>query len=218
MKRRTSAEKQPAGGDRAAFVARLKVLIDRAGSALALAKAIGVSDSTIHLWISGSEPSREKLWNLAESANVSLEWLVAGRGEMSRDAVPQGYALVKRGIEEGGEYEGVDYLALKIEWIRSLPGAPEPYMLFLSEAVGDAMSPTIESGDLVLINTKDRDIRDGIWAMASRGKPLILRRLRSEGGDKFRALCDNPAYQNGDPVGGQANVIGRVIWSGGKIP
>jgi phage repressor protein C with HTH and peptisase S24 domain len=137
---------------------------------------------------------------------------------MSRDAVPQGYVLVKPGLEEGSEYKGVDYLALKVEWVRRLPGAPEPYMLFLFEAVGDAMAPTIKGGDLVLINTKDRDIRDGIWAMVSRGHPPILRRLRSEGGDKFRALCDNPAYQNGDPVGGHANVIGRVIWSGGTIP
>jgi len=67
----------------AAFVSRLKLLIDEFGSARAFARACGVSESAIRKWHGGtSEPTREKLVAMAEAANVSIEWLASGRGSM----------------------------------------------------------------------------------------------------------------------------------------
>ncbi len=67
----------------AAFVSRLKLLIDEFGSARAFARACGVSESAIRKWHGGnSEPTREKLVAMAEAANVSIEWLATGRGSM----------------------------------------------------------------------------------------------------------------------------------------
>ena len=65
----------------ASFADRLRILVGRAGSVLALARSAGVSDSSVHLWLDGSEPSREKLVKLATAAQVSIEWLAAGEGE-----------------------------------------------------------------------------------------------------------------------------------------
>ena len=49
------------------------MLVDRAGSVLALARDAKVSDSSIHLWLAGSEPSREKLVRLAQASNVTVD-------------------------------------------------------------------------------------------------------------------------------------------------
>jgi phage repressor protein C with HTH and peptisase S24 domain len=228
------------------FVQRLQILIERRGSVLGLATSADLSNSSIHLWLSGSEPSREKLVKLADAAGVSIAWLAAGRGPMRADLLPEGYALVRRyKAESKVEYEGVDYLALKREWIRSLPGAPTAEALLLTEATGDAMTPTIKSGDLILVNTSDRKIRDGIWALtptmsassaAASGLPsIVIRRVRSEGRGNFRLLCDNKDFKSSptqiahtkddDLVASDFTgewivafrSLGRVIWRAGRI-
>jgi hypothetical protein len=228
------------------------MLIDRAGSVLALAHAAGVSDSSVHLWLTGSEPSREKLVRLAEAGGVTVEWLAAGRGPMRADLLPEGWILVRR-LEGESEidFQGVDSLALKKDWISSLPGSPESDALLLIEAGGDAMAPYIESGDLVLINVRDRTLRDGVWALmpavagvseiSSGIPPILIRRVRTEGSETFRLLCDNKAFES--PLLGQTfhyikrknvvagddfvgiesedgkifGVFGRVIWKAGNV-
>ncbi|MGB3551259.1 MAG: S24 family peptidase [Candidatus Binatus sp.] len=238
-------------GDQAAFAPRLRLLIQRHGSVLGLAKAAHLKNSSIHLWLGGSEPSREKLVKLANGAGVSVEWLATGRGPMVADLLPE-YLLIPRYKGESKvEYQGVDYLALKKDWIRSLPGAPSAEALLLTDAAGDAMAPYIQSGDLILINTSDRDLRDGVWALmapiagltevSSSGIPrVLLRRIRAEGGGKFRLFCDNKDFESPPGqtvrsakrkgvVGGDLvaivsdekkifGVVGRVIWKGSTIP
>jgi phage repressor protein C with HTH and peptisase S24 domain len=189
------------------FVKRLEGLVKEIGSGRALAELSGVSKNAVHLWLQGSEPGRDKLVKLAAAAGVRLEWLAAGLGPMRADLLPEGYALVRRLSGDGGvEYQGVDYLALKKDWIRSLPGSPAADWLLLTEAIGDAMAPYIRNGDLILINTSDRELRDGVWALsppiaglkdAPSGIPTILiRRLRDEGGGNFRLLCDNKDFES----------------------
>lgn len=239
--------------DRAAFIERLRILIDRRGSVLGLATSAHLKNSSIHLWLGGSEPSREKLVKLADAAGVTVEWLAAGRGPMRADLLPEGWLLVSR-LKGNSEIEsqGVDSLALKKDWIVSLPSSPDSDALLLIEASGDAMAPYIESGDLVLINARDRKLRDGVWALmpaiagaseiSSGIPPILIRRVRAEGSETFRLLCDNKAfesppvgqtfrfikhknigYDDDDFVGIESQdglifgVFGRVIWKGGII-
>lgn len=190
------------------FVERLERLVKEIGSGRALAELSGVSKNAVHLWLQGSEPGRDKLVKLASKTGVRLEWLAAGIGPMRADLVPEGYALVRRYQSGAGEieYQGVDYLALKKDWIRSLPGSPAAEWLLLTKAIGDAMAPYIRNGDLILINTSDRELRDGVWALsppiagltdAPSGIPTILiRRLRAEGVGNFRLLCDNKDFES----------------------
>jgi phage repressor protein C with HTH and peptisase S24 domain len=251
MKRRVRRQPKLSIGDgtgdiAASFPDRLRILVGRSGSVLALAQDAKVSDSSVHLWLGGSEPSREKLVKLADAAGVTVDWLAAGRGPMRADLLPEGYALVRRYKGESGvEYHGVDFLALKKDWIQSLPGTPSAEALFLTEAEGDAMAPYIEAGDLILINTSDRNFRDGIWALSSisisgasviSSDMILVRRLRAEGRATFRLLCDNKDFES--PPGQIVRVkgrtlmaleslgegtlafrsLGRVIWKAGAIP
>ena len=204
MKRRVRRQPKSAIADeadvrQASFADRLRILVGRSGSVLALAQAAEVSDSSVHLWLGGSEPSREKLVRLADAAGSrSIGW---------RPAAVQCAPTSSRRIrpvrrykgESGVEYHGVDFLALKKDWIQSLPGSPIADALFLMEADGDAMARYIQSGDLILMNTSDRDLRDGVWALMAliaglteislSGIPrILLRRIRAEGGGKLPAV------------------------------
>lgn len=243
---RRRGEAVPNPANHAAFVQRLQILIKRAGNIVALAERTHVSDTSIHSWLRGSEPSREKLARLADEMNLSLEWLIGGRGEMSADLIPEGYSVVCRFVNEPTQttIEGVDYLALKTEWIKSLPGSPSPSHLLLSKMIGDGMSPTIDDGDLVLINGKDRAMRDGIfgiipeWLIGAARYRVIVRRVMDRGDGTFRLLSDNKSYPTepsdehsfrldarqpsiaiGERDGKELNfgIVGRVIWSGGLI-
>jgi len=64
------------------FPERLKLAM--AGqSARAFARAIGKSDAVVRQYLSGeSEPTRKVLLAIAHATNVTIEWLVSGKGEM----------------------------------------------------------------------------------------------------------------------------------------
>jgi transcriptional regulator with XRE-family HTH domain len=69
------------GMERAAFVARLRLILQQWPSADRLARAMGVSPSAFRKWVKGeAEPSRERLVALASSARVPIGWLATGEG------------------------------------------------------------------------------------------------------------------------------------------
>lgn len=79
---------------RMAYVARL------AGNATLLAKRTGISRRAIGTYLSGdSDPTRERLVNIAGVAGVSVEWLATGNGPIftsdSEDISPLVSAIVK---------------------------------------------------------------------------------------------------------------------------
>lgn len=70
------------------FVDRMNVLIRRAGSAAALARMAGVSESVVRKWRDGtSEPSREHCVAIAKADGCSVAWLVAGEGPERMDGL-----------------------------------------------------------------------------------------------------------------------------------
>lgn len=209
-----------AGSSHEAFAQRLSELIKEAGSARALADAAGVSPNAVHLWLRNSEPGRDKLIAIARAAGISLSWLADGSGQ--KRGIPEGYVLVPRyEISKDITYNGVDYLALKAGWLSQLPGAPTPEALFLFQTEDDAMAATIERGDLVLVNTNDRDVRAGIYAIHPKDMastlPIMIRRVVQRAGGSIEVLCDNPKYSRTIESGAEFRVIGRVIWSGGLL-
>ena len=191
-----------------AFIKRLRLLSFRAGNLVGLAEKAGVSNSTVHLWLKGSEPSREKIVALADAMNVSVEWLATGRGEMSAQGHPEGYRILNAQPNTGqpekpvAKIRGVNHIAFNEEWLASLPGAADPASLVLTQANGDAMVPTIQGGDLVLINFADgrRTLRDGLYAILWLGREpsFVIRRLRQRLDGGFDVICDNPAYSPED--------------------
>ncbi|MFC3851649.1 helix-turn-helix domain-containing protein [Salinispirillum marinum] len=68
-----------------AFSDRLRDLIGTQTTS-AFARKVGLSESLIRKYLAGSEPSLSKANQIAQRANVSLEWLATGHGYLYRQA------------------------------------------------------------------------------------------------------------------------------------
>ncbi|MEI7036885.1 helix-turn-helix transcriptional regulator [Fulvimonas yonginensis] len=63
------------------FADRIKLLIQRVGSATEIARLCGFSEGVVRSWRDGhTDPSRARCVKLARTLGISLVWLVAGEG------------------------------------------------------------------------------------------------------------------------------------------
>ena len=235
------------GSTRAAFTARLQLILQHWPSADRLARAMGVSPSAFRKWLRGeAEPSRERLVALADAAKVGIAWLAKGEGpppslppeapvggrartaEAERGMDPSRFILLPKRVETVAAGTAgapplarpeTEYIAFRHDWVRAALGI-EPQNLILETAVGESMQPTIQSGDLLLVDTSDRTCSSfGIYVLEVRRERLVKRVQRKLDGTLV-LISDNAAYQP-DQIGGEmlrdVTVIGRVVWGGGRI-
>lgn len=113
----------------------------------------------------------------------------------------------------------VDHLAFKRDWVKSRLGA-DPRALALITAVGDSMEPTIQENDLLLVNTRVDQVKDGcIYCINIQGD-LVVKRVQRMLDGVLVIKSDNPGYQAITVSGDQAaslEIVGRVVWYGRHI-
>jgi phage repressor protein C with HTH and peptisase S24 domain len=80
------------------------------------------------------------------------------------------------------------------------------------------MQPTILDGDIVLIDTAQRSIRqqDRIWAVAY-GELGMIKRVRRLPNGTYLLLSDNATVPPIECADEEMQVVGRVIWIGRRI-
>ena len=211
--------------------ARLDHVLKNFDSVAELARAIGVSDNAIYKWLSGrGQPSVANLVALAKAAKVSVEWLATGQESTlaKRTNVPEGehsgFAHVPRYNVEAEALRGellrseqiVDYLAFKKEWVQTRLNA-DPRNLLLIEAVGDSMAPTLNDSDLLLVDLAEPRFRhDGIYVLR-RDHELEVKRLQRLPDGSLKIISDNSAYESATVPGDSVLIIGRVIWTAGRV-
>lgn len=81
---------------------------------------------------------------------------------------------------------------------------------------GDSMEPLLNNGDEILIDTADRPFRDGVHVVRL-GDTLMVKRVAQAGAGRFSLLSQNLAYPPVDVAAEEMQVIGRVVWKGGRI-
>ena len=59
------------------------------------------------------------------------------------------------------------------------------------EVAGDSMSPTLVEGDLIMVNTAEKDIRTGRIYLLRIGTDLMVKRLETRPGGKILIRSDN---------------------------
>jgi hypothetical protein len=68
------------------FADRIRLLIQRVGSATEIARMCGFSEGVVRSWRDGnSDPSRARCVTLARTLGISLVWLVAGEGTIQSE-------------------------------------------------------------------------------------------------------------------------------------
>ncbi len=218
-------------GDNAdGFRNRLNEILQRFGSVAELARAVGVSDNAIYKWMAArGQPSVANLVALARAGKVSVEWLATGRELAGPRRAPgrgqrEEYVFVPRydmraPMTRGGAIRSrqiVDYLAFKVDWVRSRLNT-DPRNLLLIEAAGDSMSPTLEDADLLLVDLGEpRFKHDGVYVLRRNGD-LIVKRLQRRPDGKLVIRSDNPAYEPLVVPAESVRVIGRAIWASGRL-
>lgn len=237
---------------RFAFISRLKKALAEAGipewgAGVRLAKIAKVTPKACSKWLNGeSMPGGAKMLALANALSVRVEWLEYGRGEMREVSVspseeripPRSFDLADDNIytgvlqltAQGSTGDGEDnshveirgVMAFKSEWLRA--NHLNQRHLDVIYANGHSMEPTINDGDVLLIDESKVEPRDGqIFALQSESKGTIVKRLVKSDFDGWIIRSDNPDKARfGDETlrDGEINevrIIGRVVWRGGML-
>ncbi len=209
------------------FRRRLRLIMQQFGSVADLAKAVGVSDNAIYKWVSGrGQPGMTSLVNLAKAAGVSVEWLATGEGsskassdssdDVGFSATRGEVILPSDGTAVVYSAQVVDVLRFHTDWFtRHFGIAASDVALF--EVRGDSMTPTINAGDLCLVNLLESHFtRDGLYALCNDSE-LGVRRLQREADGDLVILSDNSAYRPVHVKRDEITIVGRVIWRSGKL-
>lgn len=98
-------------------------------------------------------------------------------------------------------------------WLESITQT-DPSLLTFTRGRGDSMQPTINDGDMVLIDRSEVKVRepDAFWALAI-GEVVMIKRLRIKG-ETVIILSDNERVPPDDAHIDQVHIIGRVIFVG----
>lgn len=216
---------------------RLKKARENAGyaTAAAFAKVVKVKPVTYRAYEAGQNGYAKLAHQFADKLGVDARWLLRGEGqdlpatrpdtELETIAKDMGLALVPQlelGYSMGGgsiftDYPHTGFVPFQRDWLRGLmKGAFAD--LFVARGEGDSMQPTMLDGDIVLIDTSQKDIhqQDRIWAL-SYGDLGMIKRVRRLPGGTYRVMSDNPAVAPIDAADGEMHVVGRVIWIGRRM-
>lgn len=207
-----------------------------------LARASGVDEATISALIKRDSKRSEAAPALADALGLSLHWLLTGEGErdvrsymVTEAAAPTDseyggsrYVMIKRltaQVSAGGgemvEHDEIqDYVAFRRDWLRKK--GLNASQLVVVEVSGDSMSPTLEDGDVILVNVMDRSIRDGrIYAFRVHDEVRVKRfQHASDGGIVVTSDNKSPRYRDeqlSPDILERLDIIGRVVWGGGEI-
>lgn len=215
------------------FIGRLRALVGLLGSASALARKAGISQSGLHRYLSGGEPTRKVLVALARAADVNLQWLMTGQGPMESSAgAPQREPIIgaetltrvalyaPNGAGSGSATaQASPGILTGVAFCKSWLGRQGLDAQHLVAAVirGNSMEPTIRNGDNVLIDLGMREVQDGdIYAFRD-GDALMIKRLQRQLGGKLRMISDNAQYPVIELPVNAVDVIGRVVWRGSVL-
>jgi phage repressor protein C with HTH and peptisase S24 domain len=81
---------------------------------------------------------------------------------------------------------------------------------------GDSMEPLLNDGDEILVDRSLRPFRDGIHVVRL-GDSLLVKRVASAGAGRFTLLSENAAYPPVEVKAEELEIIGRVVWKGGRV-
>ena len=215
---------------------RVQERMDKMGLSQAeLARRVKVSQPTINALVHGNNATSKHLHRIAAELGTSPAWLA---GETDDDApvslppsaieaLTEQYDLAflpefEIGYSMGGgtPFEHVEQRGMvpfQRQWLRTMMRGTIDE-LFVARGEGDSMQPTILDGDIVLIDTAQKTIRqqDRIWAV-NYGDLGVIKRVRRLPNGHHVLLSDNATVPPVECADEEMQVIGRVIWIGRRI-
>lgn len=122
----------------------------------------------------------------------------------------------------------IEHLAFRADWLKRVGVSPSAARL--ASVQGDSMAPTLQPGDLVLIDTTRRtvplrargpsDLRPSPIFALRHDDGAVVKRLERVSDDQLILLSDNPAHPPQLRSGADleaTEIIGKVVWWGHTV-
>jgi phage repressor protein C with HTH and peptisase S24 domain len=160
-----------------------------------LARFFGVEEQELGGPEENSSPVRGKAGDWADVPRLALG-ASAGPGALADDEL------------------AVGALRFSQKWLREQ--GLEPAMLSAIRVAGDSMETTLRDGDEILVDRTPRLLRDGVHVVRT-GDSLMVKRIDTGRPGVVALVSDNPAYRTLELRPEEVQVIGRVVWKGGRV-
>ena len=92
----------------------------------------------------------------------------------------------------------------------------EPRQLSAIRVMGDSMDPLLRDGDEILVDRTPRPFREGVHVVRL-GDALHVKLLQAVPPGRLRLISKNPAYEPVEVAMTDVDVVGRVVWKGGRL-
>lgn len=208
-----------------------------------LAQTVGVSPAAISQWINGQSRNikNETLQKVADALNVSISWLITGKGSKTKTNIitvdedtkpPLGFVEIKMykinfgaGATYEPTYEEITESTPAVYSIAWLEHKGVDYRYCKRFKVrGDSMQPLIMDGDSILVDCSEdartHIISNGLYAISYDNLLMVKRLIKPIKGGLI-IHSDNPAFPDEQLTDQEANelfhVIGHVLERSGSI-
>lgn len=111
-----------------------------------------------------------------------------------------------------------DYMPFQTNFLNSLTHTPSENLSVI-KVMGDSMSPTLNDGDRILVDTLETTPgRAGVYVLRS-DEVLNVKRVSVNPSTGFLSIkSDNPLYENWNDVDPETvHIIGKVLWAGRNL-
>ncbi|MCX9146341.1 S24 family peptidase [Erythrobacter sp. WG] len=226
MAKPAPAPREPLAGPRARL---LQLSQERGASLAALSELLGRNPTYLQQFIRKGSPRK-----LEEQDRATLARFLGVAEEELREAKDNSYAQpVNR--DPAGEWVEVPRLDLGASaGPGRVPGGEAAFDTFrfsrrwleeqgLARAElsairveGDSMEPLLNDGDEILVDRSPRPFRDGLHVVRL-GDTLMVKRVASAGAGRIALLSQNLAYPPVEVAAEEVEIIGRVVWKGGRV-
>ena len=172
------------------------------GDRRTLATFFGVAEEELG---GGGESSQENSYAQTRMRRDPGDWVDVPRLDIGASAGPGALPLSEQAF---------DAFRFSRRWLaeQGLEGA----QLVAITVEGDSMEPLLRNGDEILIDRAPRAFRDGVHVVRL-GDTLMVKRVAQAGAGRFALLSQNLAYPPVEVSAEEMEVIGRVVWKGGRI-
>ena len=199
---------------------RLLALIDRHPSydLAGLSRLLGKNHAYLHqfIWKGSPRELREKDMRMVLKA---LNGTLPATKTSQMVHIPQ--FNFRAGMGGGGIIDretSDDFLSLPRTYLEQMQLSSAD--LISIDVEGDSMSPTLESGDRIMINRSDKNpASGGVFAIHDSDALVVKRieRIPATNPVRLKLISDNPNHGTYEVPADETNILGRVVWYARKL-
>jgi len=198
-----------------------------------MGRVFGITAESVRKWLANaSKPQHDKTMEIADYTGVRAEWLLTGRGSMTETGEPSTAVRDQSGLyvtipfhkaragagsgafnEDHTEIPGG--LKFRSESLQRRRLAPENMLTVFVH--GNSMQPTMDEGDLVMLDSSKNSVIDGeVFGIIGPDGETRLKRLFQMMDGRVRLASDNAdKFTYPDEILESAEkltIIGRFVW------